>query len=108
MLGVKKENVKVNPTRMGGGFGRRGVHDFASEAMAISHRAGLPVKLTWTRTDDIHNDFFRVGGFQNMKAAIDENGKLAAWNQHYIGFAKEGKPVIRFRACGVTSFRWSR
>ena len=40
MLGVKKENVKVNPTRMGGGFGRRAVHDFASEAMAISHRAG--------------------------------------------------------------------
>ena len=94
MLGVKKENVKVNPTRMGGGFGRRAVHDFASEAMAISHRAGVPVKLTWTRTDDIHNDFFRVGGFQNMKAAIDQNGKLAAWNQHYIGFAKEGKPVI--------------
>jgi len=94
MLGVKKENVKVNPTRMGGGFGRRAVHDFASEAMAISHRAGVPVKLTWTRTDDIHNDFFRVGGFQNMKAAVDQNGKLAAWNQHYIGFAKEGKPVI--------------
>ena len=93
MLGVKKENVKVNPTRMGGGFGRRAVHDFASEAMAISHRAGVPVKLTWTRTDDIHNDFFRVGGFQNMKAAINENGELAAWNQHYIGFAKEGKPV---------------
>ncbi len=93
ILGVKKENVKVNPTRMGGGFGRRGIHDFASEAMAISHHSGLPVKLTWTRTDDIHNDFFRVGGFQNMKAAINENGKLAAWNQHYIGFAKEGKPV---------------
>jgi len=94
MLGVKKENVKVNPTRMGGGFGRRAVHDFASEAMAISHRAGVPVKLTWTRTDDIHNDFFRVGGFQNMKAAVDESGKLAAWDQHYIGFAKNGNPVI--------------
>jgi len=93
IFGVKKENVKVNPTRMGGGFGRRGIHDFASEAMAISLHSGLPVKLTWTRTDDIHNDFFRVGGFQNMKAAINENGKLAAWNQHYIGFAKEGKPV---------------
>jgi isoquinoline 1-oxidoreductase beta subunit len=94
MLGVAKENVKVNPTRMGGGFGRRAVHDFASEAMAISHQVGLPVKLTWTRTDDIHNDFFRVGGFQNMKAAVDSKGKLAAWDQHYIGFAKDGKPVI--------------
>ena len=94
MLGVKKENVKVNPTRMGGGFGRRAVHDFAAEAMAISHHTHLPVKLTWTRTDDIHNDFFRVGGFQNMKAAVDSNGKLAAWDQHYIGFAKNDKPVI--------------
>ncbi|MFT4796598.1 MAG: isoquinoline 1-oxidoreductase beta subunit [Candidatus Azotimanducaceae bacterium] len=94
MLGVKQENVNVTATRMGGGFGRRAVHDFASEAMAISHHAGVPVKLTWTRTDDIHNDFFRVGGFQNMKAAIDADGKLAAWDQHYIGFANEGRPVI--------------
>lgn len=94
MLGVKQENVKVNPTRMGGGFGRRAVHDFASEAMAISHRAGVPVKLTWTRTDDIHNDFFRVGGFQNMKAAVNSKGKLAAWDQHYIGFSNNDKPVI--------------
>ncbi len=94
MFGVEAENVHVTLTRMGGGFGRRAVHDFASEAMAISHRAGVPVKLTWTRTDDIHNDFFRVGGFENMKAAIDSEGKLQAWDQHYIGFAHNGKPVI--------------
>jgi isoquinoline 1-oxidoreductase beta subunit len=94
MLGLEPANVRVNLTRMGGGFGRRAVHDFAAEAMAISHRAGVAVKLTWTRTDDIHNDFFRVGGFENMKAAIDSNGKLAAWDQHYIGFAHEGKRVI--------------
>ncbi len=94
MLGVAAENVSVTGTRMGGGFGRRAVHDFAAEAMAISHHANVPVKLTWTRTDDIHNDFFRVGGFQNMTAAIDEEGKLAAWDQHYIGFANDGKKVI--------------
>jgi len=94
MLGIEEENVTVHPMRLGGGFGRRAVHDFAAEAMAISHRAGVPVKLTWTRTDDIHNDFFRAGGFENMKAAIDADGKLAAWDQHYIGFAHGGKPVI--------------
>jgi isoquinoline 1-oxidoreductase beta subunit len=94
MLGVDPENVTVNLKRLGGGFGRRAVHDFAAEAMAISHRAGVPVKLSWTRTDDIHNDFFRAGGFENMKAAIDAEGKLAAWDQHYIGFKKAGKPVI--------------
>jgi isoquinoline 1-oxidoreductase beta subunit len=94
MLGVKPENVKVNGLRMGGGFGRRAVHDFAAEAMAISHRTQLPVKLTWTRTDDIHNDYFRVGGFQNLQGAVDGDGKLAAWDQHYIGFAANGRPVI--------------
>jgi len=86
MLNVEPENVTVHGLRMGGGFGRRAIHDFATEAMAISHRAGVPVKLTWTRTDDIHNDFFRVGGFQNMRAAVSPEGKLAAWDQHYIGF----------------------
>jgi isoquinoline 1-oxidoreductase beta subunit len=94
MLGVKQENVKVHGLRMGGGFGRRAVHDFEAEAMAISHQSGLPVKLTWNRTDDIHNDYFRVGGFENMKGAVSPDGKLAAWDQHYIGFADKGKPVI--------------
>jgi len=94
MLGVAPENVTVHPMRMGGGFGRRAVHDFAAEAMAISKRAGVPVKLTWSRTDDIHNDFFRVGGFENMKGAIDAKGKLVGLDQHYIGFANNGNPVI--------------
>lgn len=94
MLGVKPEHVTVNGLNMGGGFGRRAVHDFAAEAMAISHRAGVPVKLTWTRKDDIHNDFFRVGGFQNLKAAINPEGQLAAWDQHYIGFGRNGAPMI--------------
>lgn len=94
MLGIEPENVTVNGLRMGGGFGRRAVHDFAAEAMAISNHVNQPVKLTWTRTDDIHNDYFRVGGFENMKAAIDPAGNLAAWDQHYIGFGKAGRPVI--------------
>lgn len=94
LLGVEPANVKVNALRMGGGFGRRALHDFAAEAMAIAYRTEGPVKLTWTRTDDIHNDFFRVGGFENMKGAIGPNGKLAAWDQHYIGFKRGGRPVI--------------
>jgi len=94
VFGVTPDNVTVHPQRLGGGFGRRAIHDFAVEAMVISHKTGLPIKLTWTRTDDIHNDFFRVGGFENMQGAVDNNGKLAAWDQHYIGFSKGGRPVI--------------
>lgn len=94
MFGMKPEQVQVHPLRMGGGFGRRALHDFVTEAMAISHRAGVPVKLTWTRTDDIHNDHFRVGGFENMKGAVGPDGRLAAWEQHYIGFSNGGRPVM--------------
>ncbi len=94
MLGITPENVTVHGTRMGGGFGRRAIHDFAAEAMAIRKKAGVPVKLTWTRTDDIHHDFFRVGGFEYMKGAMTPDGKLAGLDQHYIGFAKNGNPVI--------------
>ena len=52
------------------------------------------MKLTWSRTDDIHQDFFRVGGFENMKGAVDAQGRLAAWDQHYLGFEQNGRPVI--------------
>ena len=94
LFGLKPDQVTVHGLRMGGGFGRRAIHDYATEAMAISHRAGVPVKLTWSRTDDIHNDFFRVGGFEQMKGAVTPDGKLAALEQHYIGFSENGKPVI--------------
>ena len=94
MLGVLPENTTVHGMRMGGGFGRRAIHDFVSEAMMISRVAGGPVKLTWSRTDDIHNDFFRVGGFEQFKGAVTPDGKLAALDQHYIGFSQNDKPVI--------------
>ena len=94
MLGLAPQNVLVHGTRMGGGFGRRIINDFAAEAMVISKRAGVPIKLTWTRTDDIHHDFFRVGGFENVKGAVTPEGKLAGLDQHYIGFRENDKPVI--------------
>ena len=94
LFDMAPEQVTVHPQRMGGGFGRRAVHDYAAEALSIAYRCAYPVKLTWTRTDDIHNDFFRVGGFENVKAALSEEGKLVGWDQHYIGFAKKGRPVI--------------
>ncbi|MEX2327394.1 MAG: molybdopterin cofactor-binding domain-containing protein, partial [Pseudomonadales bacterium] len=58
-----------------------------------SKQVGRPVKLTWTRTDDIYHDFFRVAGFQKLKAAVDKNGKLAAWDQHFIGMTRQGRPL---------------
>ena len=93
LLGVEPENVTIHQTRLGGSFGRRGSPEFVCEAAAISQRVGRPVKLTWTREDDAEHDFFRVGGFQSLRAALDPNGKLVAWENHFIGMSTNGEPV---------------
>lgn len=86
VLGIPEENVKVNITRIGGGFGRRLDSDFVAEAAAISQRLGVPVKLTWDRTDDLQHDHFRPGGFHFLKGAVDARGRLSAWRSHHVSF----------------------
>lgn len=93
LFGVDADRVTVHQTRLGGGFGRRGSTEFVCEAAEISRRVNRPVKLTWTREDDIQHDYYRVGGFQKLRGAVDANGKLAAWDQHYIGMTRNGRPV---------------
>jgi isoquinoline 1-oxidoreductase beta subunit len=93
MFGVSAENVRIHQTRLGGGFGRRGSLEFVCEAVAISQRVKAPVKLTWTREDDLEHDYFRVGGFQSLRGAVDKNGKLVAWDQHLIGMSHDGEPA---------------
>jgi isoquinoline 1-oxidoreductase beta subunit len=63
------------------------------EAAAIAQRTDAPVKLQWTREDDMRHDFFRAGGFHAIKGAVDKAGKLSAWQQHFVTFARDGKPV---------------
>ena len=93
LYGVDADRVEVHVTRLGGGFGRRFSTEFVCEAVEISKHVGRPVKLTWTREDDIQHDYFRAGGFQWLKGAVDEQGKLVAWDQHYIGMGQNGKPT---------------
>jgi isoquinoline 1-oxidoreductase beta subunit len=85
-LGVPPENVEVTITRSGGGFGRRLQADPALEAAAIAQRAGAPVKLTWTREDDLQHDHYRAGGFDFLKGGIDTRGKISVWTQKHVGF----------------------
>jgi len=93
-LGLTEDKVIVHQTRIGGGFGRRLINDFMCEAAAISERAGVPVKLQWTREDDMLHDFYRVGGFHSFKGSLDKSGKLTAWEDHFITFSDaSGKPV---------------
>lgn len=91
LFGVPSSDVTVHLTRLGGGFGRRGSIEFTAEAIAISQRVKAPVKLTWTREDDLEHDYFRPGGFQSLKGAVDKNGKLVAWDQHVIGWSHDGQ-----------------
>ena len=94
LVGLPKENVLLHQLRGGGGFGRRLANDSVCEAVAISQRAGAPVKVQWTREDDMTFDYYRPGGFHSFKAAVDRSGKLSAWQDHFITFSRDGESPV--------------
>ncbi len=83
-LGIKKEDVTCHVTLLGGGFGRKSKPDQVAEAAVLSKQLGKPVKVVWTREDDIRFDFFHSVAAMYMKAAIGANGKPTAWLQRSV------------------------
>lgn len=79
-LGVKPEQVTVNVTLLGGGFGRKSKSDFVSEAALVSREmGGKPVKLQWTRDDDLRHGYYHAVAVERLEAALDDQGKPVAW-----------------------------
>jgi isoquinoline 1-oxidoreductase beta subunit len=84
VLGIKKEDVTCHVTLLGGGFGRKSKPDQVAEAAVLSKQLGKPVKVVWSREDDIHFDFFHSVAAMYMKAAVGPNGKPSAWLQRTV------------------------
>src|SRR5882762_10009420 len=83
-VGLKKEDVTVNVTLLGGAFGRKSFPDFAVEAAVLSKKTGKPVKVVWSREDDIKFDVYHSVAAMYMKAALGPDGKPVAWLQRTV------------------------
>lgn len=83
-LGIPEANVTVNVTLLGGGFGRKSKCDFALEAALLSKELGAPVKVQWTREDDIHNGFLHTVSVERIEAGLDKSGKVIAWRHRSV------------------------
>ncbi len=83
-LGIKPEDVLCHVTLLGGGFGRKSKPDYVAEAAILSKQLGKPVKVVWSREDDIRFDFYHAVAAMYMKAATDEKGRPTAWLQRSV------------------------
>lgn len=80
-LGIDAENVRVNVTLLGGGFGRKSKPDFSVEAALLAKQSGHPVKVVWSREDDIRHGYYHAVSAQHFEAAIDDEQNITGWIQ---------------------------
>jgi isoquinoline 1-oxidoreductase beta subunit len=85
ITGLPPAKVTVNTTLLGGGFGRRGEVDFIVDAVETAKAVGVPVKVMWTREDDMQHGFYRPATYNVLRAALDVSGSPVAWWHRIIG-----------------------
>ncbi len=83
-MGVDPANVKVNVTLLGGGFGRKSKADFVTEAALLSREVGAPVRVQWTREDDVRHSFYHTASAERIEVALDEDGKVTGWKHNSV------------------------
>ena len=88
VTGIPRAAISVEMTRAGGGFGRRLTNDFVAEAAHVSKATGWPVKLMWTRGDDLQHDFFRPFGHHELVATLDSNRRVTGWTHRLASASK--------------------
>jgi isoquinoline 1-oxidoreductase beta subunit len=79
-LGMDEKDVTVHVTFLGGGFGRKSKADFVSEAVLLSREVKAPVRVQWTREDDVRHDYYNSVSQQRLVAGLDDSGKVIAWH----------------------------
>lgn len=88
LTGLDRLAIDIHMTRLGGGFGRRLSSDYAAEAVLVSKAAGVPVKVTWTREDDMAHDMLRPGGWHELTATLGEDGQPTGWRHRVASPSK--------------------
>ncbi|WP_257304326.1 xanthine dehydrogenase family protein molybdopterin-binding subunit [Geothrix campi] len=85
LTGLKADQIEIQVTLAGGGFGRRAMADFILDAVECSKAAGVPVKAQWTRPDDFQHDGYRPATLHELEAGLDTHGRPVAWNHRFVG-----------------------
>jgi len=101
ILGISKGDVTVHVTLLGGGFGRKSKPDYVAEAAYIAKLSGAPVRLQWTREDDIRHDYYHSTATQRLEAGLDAQGKVTAW-LHRTVFPTIASLFVPFLRTGVS------